>query len=92
MSEQTMQPQQPQQPESRRYTAFIDPRKTRFGLFILSSICVLACVVVSILAIWDYTHNDAAYKLIASCGVLIGGGILFELLNRKFGDLSWLSK
>jgi len=63
----------------------IDPAKVKTGLFILSSACVAICVVMSILAIWDYIGNDAAFKMIASCGVLGAGAVLFDLLNRKFG-------
>lgn len=64
----------------------LPPRQVRKLLFAMSSVCVLACVVVSILAIWDYVGNDAAFKMLASCGVLIGGGMLFELLNARFGE------
>ena len=63
----------------------IDPGKVKTALFILSSGCVAICVVMSILAIWDYVGNDAAFKMIASSGVLGAGAVLFDLLNRKFG-------
>ena len=64
----------------------IDANRVRKALFVLASICVGACVVISILAIWDYVGNQAAFKFLASCAVLVGGGILFEQLNRAFGS------
>lgn len=63
----------------------IDPKKVKTGLFVMSVICLAICVVVSILAIWDYVGNHSAFKMIASSGVLIAGASLFELLNKKFG-------
>ncbi len=66
-------------------TGIIDPNRVRKGLFALSSACVGACVVISILAIWDYVGNQAAFKSLASCAVLVAGGGLFEILNRTFG-------
>lgn len=63
----------------------IDTRKVRKALFILSSCCIFACVVVSILAIWDYVGNQYAVKFLSSCLVLIAGGLLFEGMNRTFG-------
>lgn len=63
----------------------IDTRKVRKVLFALSTACIFACVVVSILAIWDYVGNQSAVKFLASCLVLMAGGALFEAMNRTFG-------
>jgi uncharacterized membrane protein YjjP (DUF1212 family) len=63
----------------------IDTRKVRKALFALSATCIFACVVVSILAIWDYVGNQYAVKFLASCLVLVAGGALFEAMNRTFG-------
>ncbi len=59
-------------------------QQVKTGLFILASCCVLVCVVMSILAIWDYVGNGSAYKTVASCGVLVVGSALFERLNEYF--------
>jgi Na+/proline symporter len=66
--------------------AIINPDKVRKALFTLASVSVLACVVISILAIWDYVGNASAYKMLASCAVMVGGGVLFAILNRVFGE------
>ena len=63
----------------------IDTRKVRKVLFAVSTVCIFACVVVSILAIWDYVGNQSAVKFLASCLVLMAGGALFEAVNRTFG-------
>ena len=68
-----------------KISGVIDPHKVRRLLFALASTCVAACVLVSILAIWDYVGNQSAYKFLASCAVLVAGGTLFEILNRTFG-------
>ncbi len=64
----------------------VDANRVRKGLFVLASLCVGACVLISILAIWDYVGNQSAFKFLASCAVLVGGGVLFEVLNRWFGS------
>lgn len=76
----------PERPSTTGQRGVIDPERVRKALFALASTCVLACVVISILAIWDYVGNASAYKMLASCGVLVGGGTLFEILNRTFGQ------
>ena len=77
--------------QSRVPRGVLNPNGVRKALFALSALCVLACVVMSILAIWDYVGNQAAFKMLASSGVLFAGGLLFELLNHKFGAALELS-
>ncbi len=60
-------------------------QRVKTGLFALASACVLLCVVMSILAIWNYVGNASAYKTAASCAVLVVGAALFDQLNRHFG-------
>lgn len=47
------------------------------GLFLTASICVLA--------IWEYTSADAAWRSVATLGVISGTLFLFTALNEWFG-------
>lgn len=47
------------------------------GLFLTAAICVLA--------IWEYTSTDAAWRSIATLGVISGTLLLFTALNEWFG-------
>jgi hypothetical protein len=47
------------------------------GLFLTAAICVLA--------IWEYTSSDAAWRSVATLGVITGTLLLFTALNEWFG-------
>lgn len=47
------------------------------GLFLTAAICVLA--------IWEYTNSDAAWRSVATLGVISGTLFLFTALNEWFG-------
>lgn len=55
-------------------------------LFILVAISLVFSVVMVILAIWDYVGRDVAWKTVATCGTIIGGGVLFSKINDYFGE------
>jgi hypothetical protein len=47
------------------------------GLFLTAAICVLA--------IWEYTSSDAAWRSVATLGVIASTLFLFTTLNEWFG-------
>ncbi len=47
------------------------------GLFLTASICVLA--------IWEYASSDAAWRSVATLGVISSTLFLFTALNEWFG-------
>jgi hypothetical protein len=44
----------------------------RFSFWTMT-LCVLVAVVVSILAIWQFTGTDALWRTVATCGVIAAG-------------------
>ncbi|MFA6959783.1 MAG: hypothetical protein WC205_03415 [Opitutaceae bacterium] len=54
--------------------------------FYIIALCILASVVVCILAIWDFAQRDTLWRLATSFLVIAAGTGLFAFLNVKFGE------
>lgn len=54
--------------------------------FTLLTLCLLGCIVLSILAIWDYADRDTLWRMIATLGVIGLGSAIFAYINGVFGD------
>lgn len=65
---------------------FFPPRIVRSVAFCIISLCIVASVVVCILAIWDFAKKDALWRLIASFIVVAAGTALFAMVNGIFGE------
>ena len=65
---------------------FFSPAIVRAVSFYIISLCIVASVVVCILAIWDFTKTDALWRLTASFLVVATGTALFAFINGIFGD------
>ncbi len=65
---------------------FFPRDQVRAIAFYIIALCIVASVVVCILAIWDFTKDDALWRLIASLIVVAGGTVLFVFVNGVFGD------
>ena len=48
------------------------------------TLCVLVAVVVSILAIWEFTGTGARWRTVATCGVIAAGTLAFSWINGLF--------
>jgi hypothetical protein len=70
----------------KRRKGFLSPRKIKIFSFITISICIACSVMVSILAIWDFTKSDALYRSLATLAVIAIGTAIFSVVNEKFGD------
>jgi hypothetical protein len=70
----------------KRRKGFLNPRKIKIFSFITISICIVCSVMVSILAIWDFTKSDALYRSLATLAVIAIGTAIFSVVNEKFGD------
>ena len=64
---------------------FLNPGKVRAFAFYVISLCILVSVGASILAIWDFSKNDALWRTIATCVVVAGGCGVFAIINMSFG-------
>ena len=69
-----------------RAKGFFPPAIVRAICFYVISFCIVASVVVCILAIWDFTKKDSLWRLIASFVVVGAGTALFAVVNGVFGD------
>lgn len=65
---------------------FFPPRRVKAAAFYIISLCILASVFVSLLAIWDFAKKDALWRLIASFLVVAAGTALFSVVNGLFGE------
>jgi hypothetical protein len=53
--------------------------------FYIISLCLIASVIVCILAIWDYAETDAFWRMIATFAVIAVGSAVFAFVNGIFG-------
>lgn len=74
----------PSLPKSAR--GFFRPAIIRAVSFGIIALCILAGVVMSILAIWDFTRQDTLWRFAASFLVVAAGTLLFAFLNGVFGE------
>lgn len=65
---------------------FFPPLLVKCTAFYVISLCILASVVVCILAIWDFARTDTLWRLVSSFLVVGAGTWLFAWLNGFFGD------
>lgn len=73
-------------PSPKKPKGFFPPKVVKAVSFYIISLCIVASVLVSILAIWDFTKKDSLYRLIASFIVVAAGTALFAVVNGVFGD------
>lgn len=73
-------------PALKRPKGFFPPKVVKAVSFYIISLCIVASVLVSILAIWDFTKKDSLYRLIASFIVVAAGTALFAVVNGVFGE------
>ena len=67
---------------------FLPPAIVKLVAFYIISLCILAGVVVCILAIWDFTHRDTLWRFASSFLVVSAGTLLFAFVNGVFGEKS----
>ena len=63
----------------------INPTKVRILSFVVITLCIIISVVACILAIWDFTKQDALWRTIATCIVIAGGMMAFGIINALYG-------
>jgi len=75
--------QTPARPPAR---GMINPGKVRLVTFSIISICILACTVISILGVWDYTRGDTVWRAFATFMIVALASFVFALVNERFGE------
>lgn len=72
--------------KTKKERGFFSPKIVRAVSFYIVSLCIVASVLVSILAIWDFTKKDSLWRLIASFLVVAAGTALFAFVNGIYGE------
>lgn len=79
-------PPLPEPARARLARGFFNPAIVKAAAFYTIALCILAGVVVSILAIWDFTKTDTLWRFGASFLIVAAGTLLFAFVNGVFGD------
>jgi hypothetical protein len=69
----------------RRSRGYLNPRAVRGFAFVTITLCILASVVVSILAIWNPDQTDVLMKTVATSIVIAAGCGLLAAVNTSLG-------
>lgn len=64
---------------------FLNPAAVRGFAFFVITLCLLASVVVSIMAVWNPAQTDVLLKTLATCLIVAAGSGLFTAVNTSFG-------
>jgi hypothetical protein len=75
----------PAGPLKKSARGFFPPAVIKAAAFYIISLCILAGVVVCILAIWDFAKRDTLWRFASSFLVVAGGAVLFAFVNGMFG-------
>jgi uncharacterized membrane protein YqjE len=63
----------------------LNPQIVRWIAFIVITVSLVACTVLCILAIWQFTQSDAVWRAIATFIVVSIATAIFTLVNEKLG-------
>ena len=63
----------------------INPKLVRLLSFIIIALSLVACTVLCILAIWEFTKTDAVWRAVATFGVISLAMAVFTYVNERLG-------
>ena len=63
----------------------VEPKLVRIISFIIITLSLVACTVLCILAIWQFTKSDAVWRAIATFIVVSVATAIFAFVNEKLG-------
>ena len=63
----------------------LNPKLVRVSSFIIISLSLVACTVLCILAIWEFTKSDAVWRAVATFGVISLATGVFTFVNERLG-------
>ena len=63
----------------------VEPQLVRMISFTIITISLVACTVLCILAIWQFTESDAVWRAIATFIVVSIATAIFTFVNEKLG-------
>ncbi|MEJ7624278.1 MAG: hypothetical protein WKF34_09825 [Pyrinomonadaceae bacterium] len=71
--------------KQKRTRGVINPTLVRWIAFIVITVSLVVCTVLCILAIWEFTKNDAVWRAIATFIVVSIATAIFTFVNEKLG-------
>lgn len=77
-------PPRPALPDRRR-RGVLDPKTVRFTSFCIIVLGLFATALLCVLAIWDYTSRDTAWRALSTLGVVALTMVIFTVINEMFG-------
>ena len=63
----------------------VEPKLVRIISFIIITLSLVACTVLCILAIWQFTESDAVWRAVATFIVVSVATGIFTFVNEKLG-------
>ncbi len=63
----------------------VNPKVVRLLSFIIITFSLVACTVLCILAIWEFTKTDAVWRAITTFGVISLATGVFAFVNERLG-------
>lgn len=79
------QPFVPRQKSRESRSGVLSARQVRLVSFFVVGIGLFLTAAICVLAIWEYTSTDAAWRSISTLGVISATLFLFTALNEWFG-------
>jgi len=69
----------------REIKGIVEPKLVRIISFTIITLSLVACTVLCILAIWQFTESDAVWRAIATFIVVSVATGIFTFVNEKLG-------
>ena len=69
-----------------RERGVVSPRIVRGAAFAVTLVCILIAVVAALLAIWEFSGEDTAWRTVASCAIIGGSAVLLSVVNTLLGS------
>lgn len=69
----------------REIKGVVEPKLVRIISFIIITLSLVACTVLCILAIWQFTQSDAVWRAVATFMVVSVATGIFTFVNEKLG-------
>lgn len=71
--------------KKRELKGVVEPKLVRIISFLVITVSLVACTVLCILAIWQFTESDAVWRAIATFIVVSIATAIFTFVNEKLG-------
>jgi drug/metabolite transporter (DMT)-like permease len=77
------------QAEVKRKKGYLNSKIVKAVTFYIITGCVIASVILCILAIWEFADPDVFWRMIATFFVIAFGSGVFAFINNLFGTIEY---